>query len=58
MPNDNEQLIAEMRKCASVLEQMANDESLSTKTASASASASTTRAEYMAGIMQGLGLED
>lgn len=54
--NDKTQLIADMRKCASVLTEVANDPSLlMDKTASVSAAAgSTSRAEYMSGIMHGL----
>jgi hypothetical protein len=56
--NDSEQLILEMRECASLLQKFASDESLAVeKTASASAPVSTSRSEYMDGLMQGMGLE-
>lgn len=56
--NDSEKLILEMRECASLLQKFASDESLAVeKTASASAPVSTSRSEYMDGLMQGMGLE-
>ena len=61
MPNNctmDEQLIQEMRETAEILEKCANDESLLLdKTASISALASSSRSEYMDGVIAGLGLE-
>lgn len=57
--NDKEALISEMRKCASILTEMAADESLLlNKTASASAPVATSRSEWTAGFMSGLGLDN
>lgn len=56
---DREQLIADMRECASLLQKFASDESLALdKTASISAPVATSRSEYMNGLMQGLGFEE
>lgn len=58
--NDNEQLVQDMRDCASLLRQFATED-LTTefpKTASVSAPASTARSEYMDGLMAGFALED
>lgn len=57
--NDNEQLVSEMRECASLLRQFASEQSMALdKTASVTAPASTSRSEYMDGLMAGLALED
>jgi hypothetical protein len=57
--NDNEQLVQDMRDCASLLRQFATEESYSLdKVASATAPASTARAEYMDGLLAGFALED
>lgn len=58
-PVNNEELISELKECASLLTKIASDESLAVeKTASVTASASSSRAEYMTGLMHGLGLEN
>lgn len=57
--NDNEQLVQDMRECASLLRQFATEESFElNKTASVTAPASSARLEYMDGLMAGLALED
>lgn len=57
--NDNEQLVQDMRDCASLLRHFAEEESMClNKTASITSQASSSRSEYMDGLMSGLALED